>query len=65
MRGWQGQPRKMVEYKHWQKKRAKHSIVGLSVGNLVVLKRAPTQSHCKIQAPFSATPCAVRSIQGA
>jgi hypothetical protein len=23
----------------------------------VVLKRAPPQSHCKIQAPFSATPC--------
>jgi hypothetical protein len=23
----------------------------------VVLKRAAPQSHCKIQAPFSATPC--------
>jgi hypothetical protein len=22
MRGWQGQPRKMVEYKHWQKKKS-------------------------------------------
>ena len=25
--------------------------------NLVVLNRAPPQSHYKIQAPFSATPC--------
>jgi hypothetical protein len=25
--------------------------------NLVVLKMACSQSHCKIQAPFSATPC--------
>jgi hypothetical protein len=25
--------------------------------NLMVLKRAPPQSHCKIQAPFPATPC--------
>jgi hypothetical protein len=25
--------------------------------NLVVLKMAYSQSHCKIQAPFSATPC--------
>jgi hypothetical protein len=31
MRGWQGQPRKLVEYEHWRKKKAKHSIVGLSV----------------------------------
>jgi hypothetical protein len=31
MRGWQGQPRKMVEYEHWQKSQAKISIVGLWV----------------------------------
>jgi hypothetical protein len=31
MRGWQCQPRKMVEYEHWQKNQAKMSIVGLSV----------------------------------
>jgi hypothetical protein len=31
MWGWQGQPRKMVEYEHWRKKKqAKMSIVGLS-----------------------------------
>jgi hypothetical protein len=29
MRGWQGQPRKVVEYEHWRKKQAKGSIVGL------------------------------------
>jgi hypothetical protein len=29
MRGWQGQPRKLVEYEHWRKKKAKLSIVGL------------------------------------
>jgi hypothetical protein len=28
MRGWQGQPRKMAEYEHWQKKTAKLSIAG-------------------------------------
>jgi hypothetical protein len=31
MRGWQGQPRKMVEYEHLQKKQAKMSMAGLSV----------------------------------
>jgi hypothetical protein len=31
MRGWQGQPRKMVEYEHWQKNQASMSIAGLSV----------------------------------
>jgi hypothetical protein len=31
MRGWEGQPRKMVEYEHWQKKQAKMSIAGLWV----------------------------------
>jgi hypothetical protein len=29
MQGWQGQPRKMVEYEHRQKKTAKRSIAGL------------------------------------
>jgi hypothetical protein len=29
MRGWQVQPRKMAEYEHWRKKKAKLSIVGL------------------------------------
>jgi hypothetical protein len=33
--------------------------------NLVVLKVACSQSYRKIQAPFSATPSAVRAIQGA
>jgi hypothetical protein len=33
MRGGQGQPRKMVEYEHWRKKTAKHSIVGLQVAS--------------------------------
>jgi hypothetical protein len=31
MRGWQGQPRKMVEYEHCKKKQARLSIAGLSV----------------------------------
>jgi hypothetical protein len=33
MRGWQGQPRKMVEYEHWHKikNQAKMSIAGLWV----------------------------------
>jgi hypothetical protein len=48
-----GQPRKVVEYEHWPKKSQTFGC------NLVVLNRAtaPPQSHCKIQAPFSATPC--------
>jgi hypothetical protein len=57
MRGWQGQPRKMVEYEHWRKKQSR-TFDRWAVGcNLVVLKMACSQSHCKIQAPFSATSC--------
>jgi hypothetical protein len=64
MRGWQGQPRKVVEYEYWQKK--SQTFDRWAVGcNLVVLKRVPPQPHCKIQAPFSATPCEQGAIQGA
>jgi hypothetical protein len=28
MRGWQGQPRKMVEYEHWRKKKRKGRSLG-------------------------------------
>jgi hypothetical protein len=28
MRGWQGQPRKMVEYEHWQKNKQDHRSSG-------------------------------------
>jgi hypothetical protein len=28
MRGWQGQPRKMVEYEHWRKKERKGQSLG-------------------------------------
>jgi hypothetical protein len=28
MRGWQGQPRKMVEYEHWQKNKPKYQSPG-------------------------------------
>jgi hypothetical protein len=59
---WQGQHRKMAEYENWQN--IKPNIRSRrAVGcNLVVLKRAAPpdvapQSHCKIQASFSATPC--------
>jgi hypothetical protein len=31
MRGWQGQPHKMVENEHWRKKQAKMPVAGLSV----------------------------------
>jgi hypothetical protein len=34
-----------------------NSSAGAVVLCLVVLKMACSQSHCKIQAPFSATPC--------
>jgi hypothetical protein len=62
MRGWQDQPRKMVEYEHWPNK--KQNVDRRAVGcNLVVLERAFPQSSCKIQAPFPATP--IRAIQGA
>jgi hypothetical protein len=45
----------MVEYEHWQQKTSQ-TFGRRAVGcNLVVLKRAPPQSGCKIQAPFSAT----------
>jgi hypothetical protein len=38
------QPRKMVEYEHWQKKTSQN-VDRRAVGcNLVVLKRAPPQS---------------------
>jgi hypothetical protein len=47
----------MVEYEHWQKKTSQNVDCWAVGCNLVVLKRAPPQSHCKIQAPFSATPC--------
>jgi hypothetical protein len=57
MRGWQGQPRKMVEYEHWRKKKPNTRSLGCRLRNLVVLKMACSQSHCKIQSPFSATPC--------
>ena len=35
MRGWQGQPRKMVEYEHWRKKKrsCRSSGCGLQVGD--------------------------------
>jgi hypothetical protein len=62
MRGWQGQPRKMVEYERTGKKKESNirSPGCRAVGcNLAVLKS--TISRCKItlqiQAPFSATPC--------
>jgi hypothetical protein len=42
---------------HWRKKQAKMSIVGRVGCRLVVLRMACSQSHSKIQAPFSATPC--------
>jgi hypothetical protein len=34
MRGWQGQPRKMVEYEHWRKikRKGRSSGCGLQVG---------------------------------
>jgi hypothetical protein len=48
---------KVVEYEHWPKNKSQ-AFGRRAVGcNLVVLKRAPPQSHCKTQAPFSATPC--------
>jgi hypothetical protein len=35
-----------------------HALGRWAVGcNLVVLKMVCSQSHCKIQAPFSTTPC--------
>jgi hypothetical protein len=60
---WQGQPRKVVEYEHWQKK-SSQNVDRRAVGcNLVVLKMTCSQSGCKVQTRFSATP--VRAIQGA
>jgi hypothetical protein len=57
MRGWQGQPHKMAEYEHWPHPQKNQTFDRRAVGcNLVVLNRAPPQSHGKIQAPFSATP---------
>jgi hypothetical protein len=62
MRGWQGQPRKMVEYEHWRKKIEK--VDRWDVGcNLVVLKMTCSQSGCKVQTHFLAPP--VRAIRGA
>jgi hypothetical protein len=47
MRGWQGQPRKMVEYEHWQK--TSQNVDRRAVGcNLVVLKMTCSQSGCKV-----------------
>jgi hypothetical protein len=60
MRDWQGQPRKRVEFWLYTNTGEKKSetfdrwAVGCS---LVVLKMTCSQSHYKIQAPFSATPC--------
>jgi hypothetical protein len=49
----------MVEYEHWTLATKKsQTFARRAVGcNVVVLNRAPPQSHCKIQAPFSATLC--------
>jgi hypothetical protein len=58
MRGWQGQPRKMVEYAHaWAGTNPSENVDRWAVGcNLVVLKMTCSQSGCKIQAPFPAMP---------
>jgi hypothetical protein len=64
MRGWQGQPRNMVEYEHWQKKKTKKNVERRAVGcNLVVLKMTCSQSGYKVQTHFLAPP--VRAIRGA
>jgi hypothetical protein len=47
MRGWQSQPRKMVEYEHWHK--IKRNVDRWAVGyNLVMLKMTCSQSGYKM-----------------
>jgi hypothetical protein len=59
MRGWQGQPSKLVEYKHWQNN--SQAVDRWAVGcKLVVLKMACSQSGCKIVRHLSVSP--VREI---
>jgi hypothetical protein len=53
----------MVENEHWRKKTSQNAGRRAVGCNLVVLKMACSQSHRKIQAPFSATPSAVRAAQ--
>jgi hypothetical protein len=61
MQGWQGKPRKMVDYEHWRNKSEK--VGRWDVGcNLVVLKMTCSQSGCKVQWHFLAPP--VRAIRG-
>jgi hypothetical protein len=63
MRGWQGQPRKMVEHEHWQK--VKPNIRSLGCGlkfggaenDLLAIRLQSFQTH------YSASP--VRAIRGA
>jgi hypothetical protein len=50
MRGWQGQPRKMVECEHWQKKTSQN----VDRRAMVVLKMTCSQSGCKVNTLFSA-----------
>jgi hypothetical protein len=64
MRGWQGQPRKMVEYGHWQK--TSQAFDRWAVGyNLVVLKMTCSQSGCEVQTHFLASPVRAIQIRGA
>jgi hypothetical protein len=62
MRGWQGQPRKMVEYEHWQNN--SQAVGRRAVGcKLVVLKMTCSQSGCKVQRHFLAPPARTSNLR--
>jgi hypothetical protein len=65
MRGWQGQPRKMVEYEHWPKKQAKMSIVGLTGCRFQFGGAKKSSSAITPQNPSTISRHAVRVTQGA
>jgi hypothetical protein len=62
MRGWQGQPRKMVEYEHWQKQKPNIRSPGcrLQFGGA-----KKSSSAIALQNPSTIFRHAVRAIRGA
>jgi hypothetical protein len=63
MLGWQGQPRKMVEYEHWHKTKRKCRSLGCGLQFGGAENDLLAKSGCKVQTHFLAPP--VRAIRGA